>query len=182
MKWSDIQSLIQTGYFGLVSDPHLDTVDGVAEDIIARGTPAGNFDCFYHVMLFYRDKDGNLRVSEMVRPQWRDVSFAERMADIDGKLWIGKTPWVVSGQPQKVLDFIENWRNHPEWHPYGDESLLPTGISNDFGIPLDPFKMTPVCSLHVERCVLEIEQGDIMHLWAPNHAAEFCDSVEPFEQ
>jgi hypothetical protein len=173
---------IQTGYFGLVSYPNLCTPEGLAEAFIALSTPSKSYSCFYHVMLFYRDDGGNLRVSEMVQPQWRDIPFADRLKDLDGrKLWIGKTPWVVSGQPQKVLDFITDWRNHPEWHPYGDSSLLATGISNDFKMPIDPFKMQPVCSLHCERCVLTIEQGDILELWSPNHAGEFCDSLELYE-
>lgn len=169
---------IQTGYIGLVRKPNIKTLDGLAEEAIAEMTKGRDF---YHVFWLYRDAGGNLRVSEMVMPTWRDVSFAERLADIDGELCIGVTPWVVSGQPEKVMAYLDWFAGQTRLHPYGDESLLPTGISSDFGIPIDPLKMQPVCSLHVERGVLTIEQGDIDRLWTPNDCAAFCDRIEPYE-
>ncbi|MGD0586369.1 MAG: hypothetical protein ABSA86_11455 [Oryzomonas sp.] len=171
-------SAIKTGYIGLVRKPNLETLDGVAEEAIAELTKGRDF---YHVMWLYRDANEELRVSEMVMPSWRDVTLAERLVDIDGELWIGVTPWVISGQPEKVMDYLNWFAGQPQLHPYGTTSLLPTGISSDFGIPIDPLKEQPVCSLHVERGVLTIEQGDIDRLWTPNDCAAFCESIEQYE-
>ena len=172
---------IKTGMIGLVCRPDLKTLTGIGEEAIAKLTPSERFDIYYHVMWLYRDAEDRVRVSEMVMPSWRDISLEERIADLDGELHIGTLPWVVSGQPQKLMDFLDWFASQPHLHPYGDESLIPTGISNDFGVHMDPFKMRLVCSLLVEWGVLTIEHGDIDQLWAPNHCAEFCDSIEIYE-
>jgi hypothetical protein len=171
-------SEIQTGYIGLVRKPNPETLDGLAEEVISEMTKGQDF---YHVMWLYRDTSDEVRVSEMVMPSWRDIALKERLADIDGELYIGVTPWVVSGQPDKLMAFLNWFVGQDQLHPYGDSSLLKVGISSDFGIHFDPMKEQPVCSLLIERGVLTIEQGDIDRLWTPNDCSEFCVSIEPYE-
>ena len=171
-------SEIQTGMIGLVHHPDTKTLDGLAEEVIAELTKGHDF---YHVMWFVRLPDGTIQVREMVQPEYRIITLDQRLADLDGELCIGTMPWVVAGQPELLMRFFADFDAHPEWHPYGTESLLPTGISSDFGIQIDPLKEQPVCSLLIERGVLSIEQGDIDRMWTPNDCAAHCVRIEPFE-
>lgn len=185
---------IKTGMIGLVRKPNLETLDGLAEEVIAELTKGRDF---YHVFWIYRDASEALRVSEMVRPTWRDITFEERLADLDGELCIGVMPSDILDQPDKVLAFLVWFAAQTALHPYGDSSLLKAGVSSDFDVDFDLLKEQPVCSLLVERGTLTVRngvfvsvdgaaltvtsQGNSNKLWTPNDCAAQCVCIEPYE-
>lgn len=74
------------------------------------------------------ERDGG--INPVLNAGFEIVPFAEWLTQQTGPIYYGTAPQIVYDHPDKVLAFIEWYKEHPASQHYGFESLLPIFINH----------------------------------------------------
>jgi len=144
VKYEELRDQIKTGDLLLVDG------NGFVSDVIEKVT-GGRFS---HVAVIFRLGDG-LFIAE----EWEGIGFqimplSQKLAQVDGRPFLGIAPEVVRANPGAVMAEIGEYRATPSLQPYGYGTLVKVAAADDLGAKIDPEKVQAVCSVFAERCYI----------------------------